>query len=270
MRRERRHATAALTAGLAIVCAPACAETVYVIDKLLVGVHSEESLESPIIKALPTGTPLEVLRREGDLAQIKGPEGVTGWVDAVYLTKEQPAAMLLEGLEAQNRELAENLRTAQAKVAELTAEGRATAEAAQLSESGEAAELARQLDDVRRQLASERTRAGELQSKLAAIPSTPPADAKALADLTQENAALKRELEDAQIKAIGAAETAPAPARPADDGNTGAGVTFLIGPWNISATLLAGVLLGAVLVGLMAGIWLMDTRQRRKLGGFRI
>ncbi|MCG3203114.1 MAG: hypothetical protein NFCOHLIN_03033 [Gammaproteobacteria bacterium] len=267
MRRERKHSTAALAAGLAIACAPACAETVYVIDRLLVGVHSEESLESPIIKALPTGTPLEVLRRKGDLAQIKGPEGVTGWVDAVYLTKEQPAAMLLESLEAQNRELTEDLRTAQARIGELTAEDRA---AAQPSESGKVAELAQQLDDARRQLEAEHTRAGELQSKLAAVPSTPPADAKALADLTQENAALKRELEEAQIKAIGAAETAQAPAQPAARANTSAGVSFLVGRWNISATAVIGVLFGALLVGLMAGIWLMDTRQRRRMGGFRI
>lgn len=261
---------AALAVGLAVAGAQSRAETVYVIDKLLVGVHSEKSLDSPIIKALPTGTQLEVLTREGDLAQIKGPEGVTGWVDAVYLSKEQPAAMLLEGLVAQNRQLAEDLKTAQARIDELAAEGRATVEATQQAESGKVAGLEQQLDNVRRQLESERTRAGELQSRLATTANTPPADTKALADLTQENAALKRELEEAQIKAIHAAETAQTPAPPEVDAKAHADAMFLAGRWKISATVIMGVLLGALLIGLIAGVWLMDARQRRRLGGFRI
>lgn len=268
MRRERKHVTAALAVGVAFACAQAWAETVYVIDKLLVGVHSEKSLDSPIIKALPTGTQLEVLEREGDLAQIKGPEGVTGWVDAVYLSKEQPAAMLLDGLEAQNRKLAEELKAAQARIEELAAAGQIGAGATRTAESGRVTDLERQLDNVRRQLESERARAGELQSKLATIQNTPPADAKAMADLTQENAALKRELEEAQIKAIRAAETAQASMQTATD--AGAGAMILAGRWSISATEVMAVLLGALLFGLIAGVWFMDARQRRRLGGFRI
>lgn len=268
MRRERKHVTAAMAIGLAVLGAQVRAETVYVIDKLLVGVHAEKSLDSPIIKALPTGTRLEVLKRDGDLAQIQGPEGVTGWVDAVYLSKEQPAAMLLEGLAAQNRKLAEDLKTAQARIDELAAAGRASAEVTQQAESGKITDLEQQLDTVRRQLESERVRAGELRSKLATIQDAPPADAKALADLTQENAALKRELEEAQIKAIRAAETAQTSMQTAADARAGA--LFLAGRWNISATVVMGVLLGALLFGLIAGVWFMDARQRRRLGGFRI
>lgn len=270
MRRERKHVMAALALGLAVACAQPRAETVYVIDRLLVGVHSEKSLDSPIIKALPTGTQLEVLAREGDLAQIRGPGGVTGWVDAVYLSEEQPAAMLLEGLAAQNRQLAEDLKTAQARVDELAAEGAVTAESTQRAESGRVAGLEQQLDDVRRQLESERTRAGELQSKLATIQNTPPADAKTLVDLTQENAALKRELEEAQIKAIRAAETVQASPPSKVDAKANADAMSVAGRWNISVTVIMGVLLGALLIGLIGGIWLMDARQRRRLGGFRI
>lgn len=270
MRRERKHVTAALAVGLAVACAQTWAETVYVIDKLLVGVHAEKSLDSPIIKALPTGTQLEVLKREGDLAQIKGPEGVTGWVDAVYLSKEQPAAMLVEGFQAQNRKLAEELKAAQAKIDELAAASQAAVEATRHVESGRVTDLEQQLDNVRRQLESERARAGELRSKLAAIQDVTPADAKALADLTQENAALKRELEEAQIKAIRAAETAQAPTQKVADARPGVGALFLAGRWNISATVVMGVLLGALLFGLIAGVWFMDARQRRRLGGFRI
>jgi SH3 domain protein len=248
----------------------AAAETVYVIDKLLVGVHSEKSLDSPIIKAFPTGTKLEVLSRDGDLAQIRGPEGVSGWVDAVYLSKEQPAALLVEHLEAQNRKLVEDLKSAQTRIEELGVQSQGAADAAQLSESGKITELGQQLDNVRRQLESERTRAGELQSKLATVQNTPVVDAKALADLTQENIALKHELEEVQIKAIRASESPQAPVQSADHAKRTPGAVLLAGRWSISATTVIGILFGVLVVGFIVGIWLMDARQRRRLGGFRI
>ncbi|MCC6715077.1 MAG: hypothetical protein IT496_07580, partial [Gammaproteobacteria bacterium] len=93
---------------------------------------------------------------------------------------------------------------------------------------------------------------------------------KTLVDLTQENAALKRELEEAQIKAIRAAETAQASPPSKVDAKANADAMSVAGRWNISVTVIMGVLLGALLIGLIAGIWLMDARQRRRLGGFRI
>lgn len=80
-------------------------EEAYVIDRLLIGVHKDKDLESEIIEVLPTGTRLEVLKREEGVAQIRGPEGETGWVDAGYLMQEQPAAQVAEALEGRNKTL---------------------------------------------------------------------------------------------------------------------------------------------------------------------
>ena len=52
------------------------AETAFVVDKLLVGVHLEEDLNSAIVKVLPTGSKLEVLARKGETARIKDAAGV--------------------------------------------------------------------------------------------------------------------------------------------------------------------------------------------------
>ena len=106
--------------GLAATVARA-EETVYVTDKLLVGVHAEKTVDSPILKVFPSGTTFEVLKREGDFAQVKGPDGITGWVDASYLTADQPAAATVQMLEAQNRQLTDNVKTAEAKAADLEA-----------------------------------------------------------------------------------------------------------------------------------------------------
>jgi len=68
------------------------AENAYVIDKLLVGVHQDQNLTSAIIKVLPTGTKLEVLKREGELALVKDAQGASGWVDSAYLMEAAPAS----------------------------------------------------------------------------------------------------------------------------------------------------------------------------------
>ena len=66
-----------LLAGWSVLAS--AAETAYVIDKLLVGVHRERDLNSSIIKVLPTGTALEVLERREQLARVKDAEGTEGW-----------------------------------------------------------------------------------------------------------------------------------------------------------------------------------------------
>jgi SH3 domain protein len=117
---------------LILVCATgqyARAETVFVIDRLLVGVHKEKRLNSEILKVLPTGTELEVLERSDDLVRIKSPDGVTGWVDSSYLTSNKPAQLLLqevqdelEQLKQENERLKQQAASERLSVADLQAQ----------------------------------------------------------------------------------------------------------------------------------------------------
>ena len=75
-------------------------------------VHQDQDLNSAIIKVLPTGTKLEVVRREGELALIKDPGGTSGWVDAAYLMEEVPAALKLKQLVDENAALTAKLKAA--------------------------------------------------------------------------------------------------------------------------------------------------------------
>lgn len=87
----------------------AVAETAYVIDQLLVGVHAEKNLESAIIKVLPTGTQLEILERDGELARVKDSENSEGWIDTAYLMDNPPARIMVQRLERANTSLQQQL-----------------------------------------------------------------------------------------------------------------------------------------------------------------
>ena len=172
MRRLRATSLAIL---LALESPHLLAEQAYVIDRLLIGIHKDKDLESEIIKVLPTGTRLEVLTREAGLAQIKGPEGITGWVDAVYLMPERPARVVADALDKQNKQLdaevkklkerLKRLRTANADPATPIA-SRAEEPDPQASETEK---LQEQNAALTRSLEAERLRAEELQTRLAAL-----------------------------------------------------------------------------------------------------
>ncbi|MGH8513869.1 MAG: hypothetical protein ACREV8_07985, partial [Gammaproteobacteria bacterium] len=139
-----------------------------------------------------TGTRLEVLKREAGLAQIKGPEGITGWVDAVYLMPERPARAVADALDKQNKQLTaevkklkerlKRLRTASAGPAAAPNASRAEEPDPQASETEK---LQEQNAALTRSLEEQRLRIEELQTRLATLtaasggatpPSTVPAD----------------------------------------------------------------------------------------------
>ncbi|OOO02489.1 MAG: hypothetical protein USCGTAYLOR_01279 [Chromatiales bacterium USCg_Taylor] len=151
------------------------AEQAYVIDRLLIGIHKDKDLESEIIKVLPTGTRVEVLKREAGLAQIKGPEGITGWVDAVYLMPERPARVVADALDKQNKQLDAEVKKLKERLKRLRTANAdpATPNASRAEEpdpqASETEKLQEQNAALTRSLEAERLRAEELQTRLAAL-----------------------------------------------------------------------------------------------------
>ena len=163
------------------------AEQAYVIDRLLIGIHKDKDLESEIIKVLPTGTSVEVLKREVGLALIKGPEGITGWVDAVYLMPERPARVVADALDKQNKLLEAEVKKLKERLKRLrnasAGPGPAAPNASRAEEpdpqASEIEKLREQNAALTRSLEEQRLRAEELQTRLAALPApsngaTPP------------------------------------------------------------------------------------------------
>lgn len=248
-------ATLALVGALAgSVLSPAVmAEDAFVIDKLLVGIHENEDLQSTIVKVLPTGSKLEVLARKNKIAQVKDADGIVGWVDAAYLMPEAPAATQLEQLKRDKQALAERLKKIE------------SGKAKPGEDSGRVDELTNENTELKSQLSAQKLKASELESEVAglrkAAESTPDGlDGEMLAELRKDNAELTASLEEAEDE-IESLEERLSDAGSSVEGGGGGGGWSTLG-LSLVALLLAGSFAG--------GIALMDYRNRRRHGGFRV
>ena len=211
------------------------AEQAYVIDRLLIGIHKDKDLESEIIKVLPTGTRLEVLKREPGLAQIKGPEGITGWVDAVYLMPERPARVVADALDKQNKQLEAEVKKLKERLKRLRTANAVPVPAAPNASHAE----------------------------------EPDSQASATEKLQEQNAALTRSLEEQrlQIEELQtrlATLTAPSSGAPPPK-PVPANEPFIA---KFKLHLIFAAL--ALALGAGWGFYLADYLQRRRHGGFRI
>jgi Bacterial SH3 domain len=80
----------------ALVAASAIhAETLYVIEQLVVNVNSAPDASGERIANIKSGDAVEVLDRQGDQIQVHLANGTQGWVRKSYLSAEEPARMRL-------------------------------------------------------------------------------------------------------------------------------------------------------------------------------
>ena len=206
-------------------------ESVYVIDRLVAGVHRAPKPKSPLTHAFPTGTKLQVLERKGSMARVRGPAGETGWVEGDYLMTEMPARLVVAILEDEKREIQEEnqlLKTQLANTAAGPSDPAASASDAGLdqcaAERDRQAELARKLAEAESACAS----AGPSRTVAHSVePTAPPSDP------TERWPAVRTAL------ALVKAEIT--------------GVFFLI-----------------LVLGIALGAFAADYLQRRRHGGFRI
>jgi hypothetical protein len=101
------------------------AETVYVAERIRIGLRAEVVETSAVVKTVETGTPLEVIERFDKLVRVRDPQGEEGWIEARYLSAEPPArlqlTMLQEDLAKSRKQAAEaqaQLKKAQSTLAE--------------------------------------------------------------------------------------------------------------------------------------------------------
>lgn len=111
IRNATLFASVSLAAGLLLPLSVQ-ADSMYVIDRLLVGIHEEPTRESAISKVVPSGTELEILEKSDTLARVRTDDGSEGWVDASYLTDEKPARLLVDELESWKKSRSDELAAA--------------------------------------------------------------------------------------------------------------------------------------------------------------
>jgi hypothetical protein len=116
-----------LLAMLSLVSA-AQAETLYVAERLRIGLRADITETSAVVKTVETGTPLEMIERAENFVQVRDPQGAVGWTEARYLTPELPARLQLVKLQedlakskSQAAEAQAQLKKAQASAAEQAA-----------------------------------------------------------------------------------------------------------------------------------------------------
>lgn len=123
----------------------------YITDKLVAGLYKEAKVTNKPIKALNSGTPLEVVSRKEGFVQVRTSDGVIGWVESTYLTDEKPARIIL--LDTQAR-----LSMMQKKLDKLS----------QLEEGSDVAKAAEEISALEEKLAQAQGKISQLELQLKA------------------------------------------------------------------------------------------------------
>jgi len=109
-----------LPAPLLLLCAAASpaarAETLYVIEQLVVSVNSTPDSSGERIASVRSGDALEVLERSGDEVRVRTAGGREGWIRASYLSAEEPLRPRLAQRTAEVAQLKEEVSRLQAQL----------------------------------------------------------------------------------------------------------------------------------------------------------
>ena len=228
------------------------AESVYIDDKVMAGLHQDKSVDSPIIKLLPSGTKLEIIRRDTPVSQVKEPGGASGWMDNKYLADTAPGR-------AQLQAALEQISKLEAEIADLKSGAGMTTNINTTGQSSESlAAVTNENEELKQLLKSERLRIGELQTQTAELrnklsKNTGDNDLMEQLDtLAREKTELERELNNMRTVA-----------QPLNNK-----INFEIGEFDWKKMLISIAI--SLFAGFIAGLFLLDWFNRRKHGGFRI
>lgn len=107
-------------------------DTLYVTDKLLLGLYPKPEAAGNALATLVSGTPLQAIERGKYYTRVRTADGTEGWVKSAYLVTDKPPRLMLDELQAEKDALAQQLERARQRLA--TAQNNATSSDAQLRE----------------------------------------------------------------------------------------------------------------------------------------
>ncbi len=168
-------------------------EAAHITDKLLVGFYEEPDEATQPSRVLPSGTPVEVIKKEGAFSQVRLSDSSVGWIKTNYITNEKPAKAMVLELQAKTADLQEKLKKTEQELK--------AARAAAASGGGEVQKLKQELAQVREQLAQANDKIEELQKadmpvdeKVAALEKELDVAAEALEESKTESMLLRDQL----------------------------------------------------------------------------
>lgn len=243
--------------ALLLAAAPVAAQEMYITDQIRAGLHEEKQADSPIIKTVPTGTPLEIIKREEESSFVREPDGATGWIDNSYLAEDNPGTP--PDVQARNRitQLEQELTEARKEIRTLKAqaprEDQAPAEVQGLQDRNK---------ELQARLNEEKLKAGELQVQISELRKRLGMDNekeslyREIEQLNQNNKQLEVRLARAQDLPEEARKQQALDARGGPGGDNWKRLLIYLG--------------FTLIIGLVLGVYLMDVINRRRHGGFRV
>jgi hypothetical protein len=110
---------------VALAIAPAIhAETLYVIEQLVVNVNNAPDASGARIATIKSGEAVEVLDRQGDQVHVHLPNGTEGWVRKSYLSADEPLQHRLTERTAEVEKLKQDVARLEGDLASARANGR--------------------------------------------------------------------------------------------------------------------------------------------------
>ncbi|MEX1265902.1 MAG: TIGR04211 family SH3 domain-containing protein [Woeseia sp.] len=103
---------------LAALPMTAMAETAYVTDQLILGLHRAADTSDRAFRTLESGQEMEILTRNRNYAQVRLPDGTEGYVKVAYLVTEKPAKLIVSESQAESERLQQELDNLRAAFAE--------------------------------------------------------------------------------------------------------------------------------------------------------
>jgi len=191
-----------LVAVLVLLPAMAVAETAYVTDTLQLGMHRAADTSDQPFRNLDSGQAVDILDRTRYYAHVQLPDGTEGYVKAAYLVSDKPAKLIVAETQAERDRLAKELQ----ETRKAFAEPAATIDALKQKAAG----LGKELD----------------------------ADKAKLAELGDENAALRNRQQQYE--------------------------------YSMPLMWVAGAAAACLVAGFIAGLAWVDHRSRSRHGGIRI
>ena len=103
---------------LVLLTVLAAAETGYVTDLLMLGLHQAADTSDRPFRSLESGTEFEILSRDRLYAHVRLADGTEGYVKAAYVVYEPPAKLIVNQTQAEVERLTTELDEAKAAFAE--------------------------------------------------------------------------------------------------------------------------------------------------------
>jgi len=258
-----------------LLLAVTSSQAAYITDKLVAGLYKEAKVTDKPIKALTSGTPLEVISRENGFIKVRTSDGVVGWVESTYLTDEKPARSILLDTQAKLSMLQKKLDKL-SKLEKNTDAAKAVDEIASLQEK--LAQAQGKISQLEIQLKASRISGDQLdesrelleREKQQLVADMQKQNRVALKALEKENALLKKQIQQVAeiIKVpVGKAGTKPAKTETVKTTDKQAEKSMLHElTASLSDRLLWIIGIAVLLLGFVAGYYVMRLRVQQRFG----